>query len=132
MKLIIAVTVAAALVGAYFMTTGSISQSQTEDMFASYVAEYRKSYFSVDEYQKRLDIFAQTLKKIDEQNSNPNDQAVYGINHLSDWTEEEFSQLLGIKDIPEETETEEVGTCGVTDCREVDWRETEHLTPVKD
>ena len=128
MKAIIAVAVAAALVGAYFMTHNSKPEPTPEDLFIDYVAEYRKSYFSKDEYNMRLGVFAANLKKIESMNANPNDEAVYGINHLSDWTEEEFTKLLGFRAGPEQVDEVAFNPLG----QDKDWRSSKDMTPVKD
>jgi len=61
------------------------------------VTSYGKSYGTKDEYEFRLQIFADNLKKINEHNENYPEDAVWGINHLSDWTPMEYKKLLGLK-----------------------------------
>ena len=88
MKTIIALAVAAALVGAYFMTRPAPIDPETQ--FVEYISEFRKSYFSKDEFNMRLGVFKANLAKIESMNANPDDEAVYGINHMTDWTDAEF------------------------------------------
>jgi len=38
-----------------------------------FVSDYRRSYFSKDEYKMRLGVFSKNLKEIEEMNANPND-----------------------------------------------------------
>lgn len=68
MKAILAVTVLAALTGAYFLMSGatvSAPQNPYEEMYLKYLNEYGKSYNGVEEYEHRLQIFTNTIKKID-------------------------------------------------------------------
>ena len=65
--------------------------------FDSYVAEYGKSYGTKEEYEFRLQIFADNLKKINEHNEMYTDDAVWGLNHMADWTPREYKRLLGFK-----------------------------------
>jgi len=41
----------------------------------------------------RLALFTENVKKIEQMNANPDDEAVYGINNFADWTHEEFMKL---------------------------------------
>jgi len=52
----------------------------------SFVQDFRKSYFSKEEYTFRLNQFKLNLKEIEELNSNPEDKATYGVNQFADWT----------------------------------------------
>ena len=78
----------------------SSSEVIHEDQFMSFISEYRRSYFSQDEYNMRLGVFSQNLKKIEEMNANPDDRAVYAVNNFADWTHEEFMKLNSL--IPRE------------------------------
>ena len=71
---------------------------------------YRRSYFSKEEYSFRLEVFSKTLKRIEKLNSDPNDMAEYGINKFSDFTEEEFKALKGLNfdNMPDSDESEEL------------------------
>ena len=62
-------------------------------------------------------------------NANPNDEAVYGINHMADWTETEHKALLN--HIPADDKNSKVRTF-VPKGGDVDWRKTGDLTSVKD
>jgi len=44
----------------------------------NFLTEYRRSYFSKDEYKLRMSIFAKNLKTIEERNRNE-DGVVHGI-----------------------------------------------------
>ena len=93
MKSIVAVAVVAALFGAYIVTSPLADTS--EDQFADFIVEYRKSYFSQEEYSLRFDAFKANLGDIEARNADPNQHSTFGINERSDWTEEEWSKLRG-------------------------------------
>lgn len=61
----------------------------------NFVTEYRRSYFSKEEYSYRLGVFAQNLKMIEERNQN-DDGVIHGITKFADWTQEEFEALLNL------------------------------------
>jgi len=64
--------------------------------FEKYVQEFSKTYASDDEYVLRKGILEDRLKSILAHNSEGHSWKK-GINHLSDRTEAEFRQLLGVK-----------------------------------
>ena len=61
-------------------------------------------------------------------NANPEDEAVYGINHMTDWTVEEFEALLGFVEGEQETVLKGFTPTG----HDMDWRGSKDMTPVKD
>ena len=97
-KTIFAVLALAAL-GAIYFSTSEVKNYEGE--FQNFVSEYRRSYFSKDEYSMRLAVFTENVKKIDAMNANPEDQAVYGINNFADWTHEEFMKLNSLPELTE-------------------------------
>lgn len=98
-KTILAV-VAIAAIGALYLNTSQVSNYEGE--FQNFIQDYRRSYFSKEEYNFRYSVFAENLKKIEEMNANPDDQATYGINDFADWTHEEFMKLNGLAPLSEE------------------------------
>jgi len=68
-----------------------------ENEFRSWMKKHNKKYESETEYLRRFIIYLDTLDKINWQNANKKDNVTYGVNKFSDWTHEEFSQLLGMK-----------------------------------
>lgn len=53
----------------------------------------------------RMELFVKTLAKIEEHNAkHAKGESTYtqGLNHMSDWTEEEYSRLTGGLRLPEE------------------------------
>lgn len=99
-KSILAIVAVAALGAIYFSNTTTAKNYDQE--FQNFIQEFRRSYFSKEEYTFRRSIFEQNLKKIEEMNANPNDEAVYGITDFADWTHEEFMKLNGLPELTEE------------------------------
>ena len=54
-----------------------------------YITEYGKSYATKEEYKFRLAEFKKSLKHIAEHDEATHGHSV-GINHMSDWTHEEY------------------------------------------
>jgi cathepsin L len=65
--------------------------------FTQYVKVYNKAYSSASEYQLRQAIFESNLAIIRAHNANPSSSWKMGLSHLTDYTHEEFVQLLGYK-----------------------------------
>lgn len=115
---IIIALVGLATVG-YLMTSSSVNPM--EEMYAQYMAEYAKSYNSNGEYELRLAIFSENVRKNEEINARETSFQV-GINQFTDWTNEEYRKMLGYKrpfDY-EQVEREEVVLDGPV-ANEVDW-----------
>lgn len=68
--------------------------SQVDYDFARYIAEFGKSYESLEEFNLRAEIFAQTDKEIKHHNINETTSS-HGHSFLSDWTVDEKAKLLG-------------------------------------
>lgn len=64
-----------------------------------FISKHGKSYGTKVEFKLRLAEFKKTLKKIASHDEATAGHAV-GLNHLSDYTDEEYKHLLGLK-IPE-------------------------------
>ncbi|ORC89188.1 putative cysteine proteinase [Trypanosoma theileri] len=64
--------------------------------FDRFLHDFGKKY-DVVEYMRRKIIFEQTLAKVRAHNANPKKLYVMGINHMSDWTPEEFTRINGAK-----------------------------------
>jgi len=101
--------------------------------FMRYVTEYGKSYGTKSEFEFRSATFKDTLAHIEEHNSKNGETHTLGLNHMSDWTEEEYKKLLGYK---ESIRTEEkvsnaelLDTSNLAD--DVNWVTSGAVTPVK-
>ena len=66
--------------------------------FIAYVTMHGKNYKTLDEYQKRKGYFENSLNLIGNQ-SLLHQSYVMGLNHMSDWSTEEYYKVLGL--IPE-------------------------------
>lgn len=113
-------TIIAALVGA-------VSAFDAE--FMMFVAEHGKSYGTVEEFEFRMNLWKETDAVI---KAHKSDSYELGHNHMSDWTSDEYSRLLGYKehlreDVQEPTILETNG-----DTTHIDWRDKGAVTPVKD
>jgi len=63
--------------------------------FEDYVHEYFKSYSTPEEYKFRKGIFEEKLAAIKKHNQDSSKSWKKGINHMSDYTHEEYQKLLG-------------------------------------
>lgn len=77
-----------------------------EDMYSEYVAMYRKSYQSSEEYAMRFKIFSENIRLIAEHNEQDSSYEM-GVNQFTDWTNLEYRRMLGYVR-PENVETAEM------------------------
>ena len=94
MKTIAIIAIAAAL-GALAYTSFNMT-SQTDAAYEQYIAKYGRNIASQSEFAMRKSIFEANLKKINEHNASGKSWTV-GLNKFADWTDEEYSRLLGLK-----------------------------------
>ena len=105
--------------------------TETDYKFMSFISKWGKMYATVEEFMARKEIFSNMDKHIEIVNSNPLSTYKAGHNKFSDWTSEEFSNILGIKDAEEVTVVAEtVEDANLPDSW--DWRAQGMVTPVKD
>merc|ERR1719454_2307710 len=102
--------------------------TEEEMMYMRYVTEWGKSYGTKAEFSFRLEQFKNTLKKIADHESTDGHQSTVGLNHMSDWTHEEYKKLLGYKHVERTTEPELLDTVGIP--AEMDWRDKGAVTGV--
>jgi len=105
--------------------------------FEKYVKEYNKEY-SPQEYENRKKIFENHIIDIRKHNQDISKTWKVGVNHMTDWKEEEFNKLLGYnkllayasksKRVEEEIQNIDISTLP----SRVDWRDKEVITAVKD
>lgn len=69
--------------------------NSTELAYMNYLAEFGKNMNSVEEFNMRQGLFSLTAEFIDEVNANPEHTWTAGHNQFSDWTHEEYKNLLG-------------------------------------
>jgi len=104
----------------------------TREQFRAFVNKYNRVYESLDEYERRYQIFEDNLKIIDRQNK-LDTSAKYGINKFADLSTAEFSaQYLGYKP-SSSPKTKEI-TIDIPENYELpssyDWRDKGAVTPV--
>ena len=111
--------------------TSSTLISDQENQFFRYIAEYGKTYGTKEEYNFRLQVFADRLAEIEQINAE-NGTSTVGLNQFADWTKEEMKKLNGFKPMATATEKQyrEFDTSNLADS--IDWRAKGAVTPVKD
>jgi len=115
----------------------------TLSAFDNFVAEHNKMYGTKEEYMFRLKIFSESLQKVNNHNEQYPEDAVWGINHMSDWSQKEYQRLLGFKEHPKDHEGRKHhrgehkhghhGRKGrnMEEDAGIDWRTKGAVTPVK-
>lgn len=110
----------------------------------SFKSTHKKSYPNAMEETRRRELFESRVRKIEEHNANEKYTFKMGVNHMTDWTEEEIQTLMGFKArkgvaaVPENSveasqylETLASNLNGVVP-DQIDWREVKNVvTPVK-
>ena len=102
------VNVNTASTGSNFLQMTQMEEHEHE--FIQHLSKFRKNYGTKEEYNFRLSVFAKNYKLIKETNEKELPYKL-GVNHLSDWTPEEYKKLLGFNiksfadmdEIPRET-----------------------------
>merc|ERR1712151_193373 len=102
--------------------------------FINYVSKYNKTYESVEEFDHRFEQWLRVHMFIKVNNSSREATHVAGHNKFSDWSEEEFKAMMGLKshesaglDVP--MKIPEVNG-DLPDS--IDWRSENKVTAVKD
>lgn len=76
---------------------GAVSAAPLNDIehkFMGYMTQYGKSYGTIAEYAFRLEQFTRNHIAVVEHNADESQTFKLGYNHMSDWTEAEYSRLL--------------------------------------
>jgi len=109
--------------------------------FEKYEVEYRKFYKSPEERAIRSELFQRRFIEAVKHNQDPSQTYKKGINHMSDWTNEELQSLLGHrKDVHNSLRQKEFSGRIFSTFSEpisalpssVDWRTKGVVSPVKD
>lgn len=66
-----------------------------DERYLGHISKYGLSYATREEYEFRKGVFDANMDKIEAHNSDPNSTFSMGENHMTDWTDAEFNQLLG-------------------------------------
>ena len=126
-------------IGLDYCNHGELATAVPENiqkLFHQYVAEQGKSYATKEEYNFRLNLFAQKHQEIAEISQTNGGSFTLGHNLFSDWTKDEYRRLLGYK----QQKSGIIGgdghdsyvyldTANLTDA--VDWRTKGAVNPVK-
>ena len=123
-----AVLAVAAIAAISFFAMSDLSYDETDALFETFVQEYKRSYFSQEEYNLRKANFQAFLKVVDQRNAV--DTATHGITQFADWSQEEFMGYLTLQSdantnvqttpyrisdfdhLDETTEVKDQGACG--------------------
>ena len=142
-KVVATVAVTAAVAGAAVFALSQKSNtsfaqvstpfSEEEKEFINFIAKHQKNYFSKEEYNYRLGIFAENYRFVQEHNAKDSSYKV-AINHLSDLTPHEFKSFnLGYTADASYTEgaTEMKLQANLKAPSSLDWRAKGAVTGVK-
>ena len=107
--------------------------------FSEYASSYGKTYSTIDEWERRAEIFMENDKLIREWNLSGESSTILGHNKFSDWEDHEYRNLLTHKSEPD---TAKLASNSFYDpislsshrnivYGSVDWRNSEAVGPVK-
>jgi cathepsin L len=103
---------------------------EIETAFVEHMSTFGLSYATHEEYQFRLNIFAEKTAKMQEINARQNSFTV-GYNKFTTWTDFEYKRLLGAKVMPEhKRNVVALNTSNLAD--EVNWVTAGAVNPIKD
>lgn len=108
--------------------------SQTDFDFVQYIAKHGKSYASLEEFNLRSALFHKFDSEINFHNQTER-TSVHGHNFISDWTAEEKTKLLGLKNMARPEHDADVPRFegnGVGIPTSVDWVTAGKVNPVQD
>ena len=101
-----------------FVMFSSSSNSLAEAQFQDFLQTYNVGYSNDYEYDYRLQVFTNNLKKIEELNAR-NPSATFGVNKFGDRTEEEMAEYF----IPHQENSKCKKKMNYDDLKEIDWEE---------
>jgi len=98
------------------------------------MAQFNKEYDNFDEFKLRFGLFAEKDAYIKEHNANPGHLTyTVGHNHMSDWAQWEYEQLLTYMPQPQNTyEKFSSAKKASTNADPVDWRDEGVVSPIQD
>jgi len=109
--------------------------SGVTDAFGRFMTKYEKTYDTIEEYAKRLTIFAENMERVNEMNAEHvliNGEAVFGVTPFSDIDPVEFKKYyLGYKPSNVTKPRVDVVIDGPI-ANDIDWVSKGAVTPVKD
>lgn len=113
-------SVVAAVGAIIFMMNAPASHAELETKFNEFINQYGRNYYSANEYEFRLNVFAQNLKRAEQLNLE-NPDAEFGVTQFADMTESEFMVLLGDRSDLEVGQPVYEPSKGMPNKDEVDW-----------
>jgi len=125
-----------AVVAAAYVSIYGTGSNGLELQFNSYMGTFGKNYQTEEEYSFRQSIFESSMRIINEHNAKGKSWTM-GVNEFSDWTNEEYKQLLGYKQHLKSKDTQNalndwpVNCPTVTKRESFDWKAKGYVTPVK-
>jgi len=116
------------------VSAATLTQRVT-DAFGKFMTDYSKTYDTIEEYAKRLTIFADNMENVAKMNAEHvliNGEAVYGVTKFSDLTAAEFKKFyLGY--VPSNNTAPRVQpSFDGPIANDIDWVSKGAVTPVKD
>jgi len=103
--------------------------------FHDFCALHSKNYYTTEEKNFRYRIFARNFAIINEHNMLNDATHSLGLNHMTDWTEEEFQKVLGYKGaerVAKNVTEEPTERLLAGDNAPIDWRTKGAIGAVKD
>jgi C1A family cysteine protease len=109
-----------------------LSESNVWSEFTKFQDNFNKFYESVEEHEKRFNIFRNNFQEILTHNLNDNNFTL-GVNQFSDLTQLEFKQMYHGYQLPQTTTScAKYASTNSATPESLDWRTKNAVTPVKD
>ncbi|RVE49207.1 hypothetical protein evm_006099 [Chilo suppressalis] len=103
------------------------------NLFQEFMVNFNKQYATLEEKQRRLQVFTKNLEIINRKNADENESAVFGVNQFSDLSDEEFKAIY-LNYLPsEKSPCSQISTnySGILLPDNLDWRQKNVVTRVK-
>jgi C1A family cysteine protease len=111
------------------LAANALENREMSFKFVNYIAQFGKSYPTMEEFNLRFERFVKTVELIEDKNASQ-DSYTLGINKFSDYTWEEYNKMLGFKKSLHRDSVKNYPPIDLP--TEVDWIANGAVTPVKD
>lgn len=109
-----------------------LSESNVWTEFTKFQDNFNKFYETIEEHEKRFDIFRNNFQEIITHNFNDHNFTL-GVNQFSDLTRDEFKQMyMGYQNVQTTTSCAKYASTNSATPESLDWRTKNAVTPVKD